>query len=307
MYFLILFSLSLISGCRAHPRPPCRSDSHPCTFSYFVLCPDFHAFNRHQRQPRRLLQHQDRYLLKKQIQANIIAALDANGDCKFPCWWGINPGQTIQEKAFALLEQIRFPPIQDTVGGWYYNFVLFSGADQHNSIDYEIHLQDKVVSYIFIRGQGYNNRSSFLRIWKSVSPEKVITNYGTPSRVWVELKTGGCEGNIPCATTPYELWLFYDEQGFLIQYTGSVDNKSTYIFCPTFNETGNLGGSIEIYLKSSQDPRPLESFTGYPPEILNNYKDIATVTGMSLDKFSAYIIQAIQPFCFSTPINIWPR
>ena len=303
---LVLFGLSLISGCSVRSSLPIVPTVSLASSPTLFFAPTFTP------QPtstptQTFTPTPETTFTEEQIQANIIAALDANGDCKFPCWWGINPGQTPQEKAFTLLEQIGFLPIRDTVGGWYYNFLLFSGADQHNSIDYEIHLQDKIVSFIFVRGQGYNNHASFLRIWNSVSPEKIITNYGTPSRVWVELKTGGCEGNAPCATTPYELWLFYDEQGFLIQYTGSVDNKSSYTFCPTFSETGNLGGSIQIYLKSSQDPRPLESFTGYPPEILNNIKDIAGVTGMSLDGFSAHIIQTNQPFCFSTPLNTWPK
>jgi hypothetical protein len=299
--FLILISLSLILGCNAAvklPVVPTGSLSSSPTLSFTsTFTPQSTSTITLKSSPT---------LSAEQIQTNILAALDANGGCKFPCWLGITPGQTPRDSALTLLEQIGFTSVLDTIGDWYYDKVWYLGASEGNSIGYEIHLQDQIVSFIHVKGEGYSNHILFYRIWKSVSPNSIITKYGTPTRVWVESYFSSCEGGGSCTTTPYNLWVFYDEQGFLIIYSGLVDFKSTYTFCPTFSEDGNLGGRIEIYLKSLQDPKPLEDFTGFPPDMLKNPKDLFAITGMSLDKFSALYMQTNQTFCFSTPRDIWP-
>jgi hypothetical protein len=243
----------------------------------------------------------------EQIQTNILASIDGNGGCKFPCWLGITPGQTNRDKALTQLEQIGFSPVLDPKRGWYYDKVWYSDPIEGNSIGYEIHLQDQIVSYIHVKGEGYSNLTLFHRIWKSVSPDSIITKYGTPSRVWIESYFSSCEGSGLCNTTPYNLWLFFDKQGFLIIYSGLVDLKSIYTFCPTFSEAGNLGGRIEFYSKSIGDTKPLEDFTGLSPVKLTNPKDLDSITGMSLVEFATHYEQPNQPFCFSTPRNIWPK
>jgi hypothetical protein len=241
-----------------------------------------------------------------QILANIFNALKTNNGCRYPCWLGITPGLTSRDDALNLLEHIGLTPIFDTHMGGYTDVIWYPDPSVGNSISYDIHLEDNVVSYIYILGQGYHNRTWFIRTWNSISPEAIIMQYGTPSRIWIESFASVCEGSGPCITSPYYLWLFYDVQGFLIKYEGIVDLQSTFTFCPTFSELGNLGGSIEIYLKSLEDTRPLEDLSGLQAVTLENTKSLESITGMSLDEFAAHYRQNDQSFCFSTPREIWP-
>ncbi len=239
--------------------------------------------------------------------AKILELLKTNGGCELPCWWGITPGHTSQEEAFTFLEQIGFPPIWFDSGGWYYNIKMLTSPEDAIFIDYEIHLQEKTISYIHMRGTGgVSHRTLFAKIWESSLPEFIIPNYGTPSRVLIwSVSNLACDQS-PCSKAPYELWLFYDKQGFLVRYDGTVEYKSTYVFCPTFGEAGNLDGQkIDIFLKSPQDTRSLESLL-LPADGFQESKNLVDLTGTSLEEFSGHYQQNDQLFCFSTPRDIWP-
>ena len=302
---LILLGLSFLSGCSAvsslPAKPTISPDYSPTLSTTQIFTPQPTSIP-----TPTLTLTSGPTVSVEQLQTNILAALETKSGCKLPCWWGITPGQTFEEDALALLRQIGFTPILYTEGGWYFNFLIFTPTSEGNNISYEVHLQNQIVNNLKVMGEGYTNRNRFRGIWDNFSPESIIIDYGTPSRAWLETEYSSCEGSGSCKTIPYSLWLFYDVQGFLIHYSGSIDYLPTYTFCPTFGGIGNLGDSIGIYIKSPEDEKSLESLTGFPPIVLENSKDIVGVTGMSLDKFSAHYRQTDQPFCFSTPRDIWP-
>jgi hypothetical protein len=271
------------SPARTITPPPSRTPTFSFVFTGLTLSPD-------------------------QIQTSILLALEGDPGCELPCWWGITPGQTPQEQALSLLTQIGFTPYFDAQRSLYTAVRLLSGPYEGLSIRYDIHLKHQVVGDIYVSGEGYGHRNAFYQVWKSISPVSIVEDFGTPSRVWIETysSSGVCEGGSACTVRPYFLWLFYDEQGFLIIYSGIVDFEPTFTFCPTFDDTGNLDGSIKIYLKSLDDSTPLENFTGYTPARLEIPEDFTAATGRSLEEFSALYAQASQPICFRTSRDMWP-
>jgi hypothetical protein len=302
---LILLGFWLFSGCDAISSTPVVSTVNLTPSPTLTLTPTFTPLPTSTSNPT-FTPTPGPTLSTEQIQANILAALETNGGCRFPCWLGVTPGQTPQDDALALLGQINFAGVFYSEKPLYWGGLIFSPASEGNSVFYDLLLQDKIVSYIRVHVQGYSNHSLLHREWESILPESIIADYGTPTRVWIEANFSTCEGSGPCNTSLYNVWLFYDEQGFLIEYMGNVPYQSTYTFCPTFSKTGNLGGSIEIYTRSLEDTKPLEDISGLPSVTLEDTKSLESITGMSLDEFAAHYKQNDQSFCFSTPRDIWP-
>ena len=310
---LILFSLLLISGCEANSITPVSPNVTLAISPTLTVTPTRapSLIGTETPSPTVTLAPSPTFTLgltltEEEVRTNVNVAMKTNGGCDYPCWWGIIPGETHQEDAFALLAKIGLAPRYDPAMGGFNDIWWFNGLYGGQSINFDIYVTDKVVTYIHLWGLGNRDKTMFQELWNSDSPESIVTKYGTPTRVWIESYFSTCEGNGPCTSTPYKLWLFYDKQGFFIIYSGFVDLKSTYTFCPTFNDDGNLSGKIEIYLKSSSDNKALEDFPGLPSGALEDPKDFVSITGISLDEFSAHYKQPNQSFCFSTPRDIWP-
>jgi hypothetical protein len=239
----------------------------------------------------------------EQVQENVFAMLKSNGGCKFPCWWGIIPGQTPWQKTDISLRQIGLNLTFDSIAKMFYDIEWFVGEESGVLNSYEVYVNNGVVSFIKISSEGYDNNMAFKRIWKNVSPEFILANYGPPSRIWLQTYSEGCEGG-PCITMPYWLWLFYDQRGFLISYNGAVKFDAIYKFCPTFAPDGNLGGSMDIYLKAPTDHKSLEDYANLRPE-LYQHQELTEKTGMTIDEFYTLYQQTNKPICFETQRDIW--
>ena len=163
--------------------------------------------------------------------------------------------------------------------------------------------KDGLVDSIIIKGQGSERPEELQPIWQNYSPSQIISEHGTPDRVLVSStsKFYGDKGK-----QGYYLWLFYDEQGFMIRYNGEIDYANTYHFCP---EIGINGGIAEILIKiqSKTNLTPLEK----GDEILSSigkYRKVLTyeqATGKTLSDFYFTFIQKAKPSCFDTPRTVW--
>jgi hypothetical protein len=189
-------------------------------------------------------------------------------------------------------------------GNWFYDSEPFIGSENGVLNAYEVHVIDGTVSFITLHSEGIYNLTAFNRIWKNVAPDYLISIYGPPTRVWLKTYSTGCEGGL-CKFMPYWLWLFYDKQGILIRYNGEVNYQSTYEFCPTFTINGNLGGILDIYLKSATDSKRLEDYTDLSASQTRPV-DLAIATGMTINDFVNLFNQSSNPVCFTTPRDIWP-
>jgi hypothetical protein len=231
--------------------------------------------------------------------------LKTNAGCELPCWWGIVAGETTWADAQQLIlyTGARINKGTEPDGTTFYG----TGFDLGKQGLYIVNLWERadIVKHVEIHAEGYESLSSFKTTAAYYSPENVIAIRGQPSRVWVQTFASAHE--LPYGDTMgYNLWLFYDDSGFLVRYSGQVKYEPVYRMCPTFEENGNLGLSLEIYIQSFDNHTPLERAVGRRTGDPSSIRSIEDAAGLSVEEFYALFMQDERPICFETPRDIWP-
>lgn len=231
--------------------------------------------------------------------------LVTNAGCRLPCWWGIEPGKVTWSEADELLDRIGAKSgVYEESGIIIHETAGFDFDQEHVFNRVSFVETDALISAIIIKGSGFNDSPNFKNAWASFSPEKIVAEYGVPTRVWVWSRSSVHEGS-PGLTMPYSIWLFYDHLGILVRYSGQVKYEPIYKMCPVFNEQGNLSDDIDIYLQAPEANTPLEDL----PTVKNNTNhaiSLEDAAEISPDEFYELLTTpGIEP-CFETPRSIWP-
>jgi hypothetical protein len=228
--------------------------------------------------------------------------LRSNAGCDLPCWWSIEPGITpwfqTEQLLSALGSTITTQPNQ-TTQLTYHAAAGFDREDDGIFNRLGFFERDSVVDSILIRAQTPSNTRGLISLWESYAPETIILKYGAPTRVW--LSSEGEFAEAPADNmAPYEIWLFYDDLGFLIRYSGKVAIQPMYLFCPTFGLDGNLGLGIELVLQSVTSRVPLER------DLVNRpLPSLGDASGLTIGQFADMLLNPGEPACFETPRDFW--
>ncbi|PKO15877.1 MAG: hypothetical protein CVU39_10180 [Chloroflexi bacterium HGW-Chloroflexi-10] len=170
-----------------------------------------------------------------------------------------------------------------------YNFFTFSTQDQD------------VIDLIDVEGMGGEIPVEFPRLWEGYSPERIISDYEKPSRIFLsstpyDVRNTGYVG--------YFLWLFYDNQGFMIRYDGVIKFTPTYHICPRIQHEGEI---TNIHLVSVGPGSTLALET--QDEIFGSdyHKVIALeeATGITIDMFTQLFKHNQISSCFESPLDVW--
>ena len=207
-----------------------------------------------------------------------------NNGCLLPCWWGIIPGTTDWETARHFLAQLSSGIIEQTnpdFPGIISSHVnLLIGWAPHRYI---------VDNGIVIKMEGY------IEMTPLFDPTTILATYGPPSEVRVE------------GDEYLDIFLFYPEQGFLLEYqtrNGNTEwingvargcirpNGVTYIVVWSPAETFTFSERLQQTTQFRADPDP-----GLPLE---------EATGMTIDTFYQTFRNAEPPLCLETPNSLWP-
>lgn len=233
--------------------------------------------------------------------------LATNKDCKLPCWWGVSPGVSKWMDVEDFILSIGAKTGQQSLSN---DLILHEtgGFDlPEKGIRNRISFIESSANVIAIRvaAEGRTNPEAFKEIWASYWPDKILSDYGKPSRVLLKTFSRAGESS-PVQRTIYGLWMFYDDKGVLIRYSGTVIFDATYRICPSYAESGNLVPDIELYLQSPTNSMPIDDLArdGLTPE--TSIRPLEDATGVSIDQFSELLLNDPQNFCVETPRDIWP-
>jgi len=229
--------------------------------------------------------------------------LETNGGCELPCWWGITPGetdwQTVRNLFASLGKRTNDIPYPDgTVGHGTRNFEV-SHSDhpeyyvahtfvERNRVVQSTQISSEVSAYCTACGtSGY-----FTQDWHSYSLEQVLTRYGEPSQVRIQL----IPVIEPDALPYYQLWLVYDHLGFYVMYLGlAIYEPPTMQACLRFEEVTTIALRLQVLqpdesvMESPNIPRPLEE-----------------ATGMDVETFHQTFKEADNDVCLESPVDMWP-
>jgi hypothetical protein len=230
-----------------------------------------------------------------QVEANILELLRTNAGCIFPCWWGIIPGLTSwnDAKLFLLNNGIGINP--DATA----QFITQAGVIN----DFEFYLRNGNVDIVQITSESIQHDQAFRQLWINYAPEAIIAKFGQPSQVLVETASEGYDGTPKDVS--FDIWLFYAQQGFLIRYSGFVNNVATYRFCPTFDANGSSIYSLRIILSYPGNKTPLTYFTQLPSPYVDRSLDLGQASGITVGEFYDLYQQTSKPICIETPRDIW--
>ena len=212
--------------------------------------------------------------------------LETNGGCELPCWWGIVPGKTDWQSV-----KERFTAI----GGF-----VFEIPSPERLFDYYIDLSFEhshgVVESITVMSEiarGYTSKH-FAQDWRRYSLDQVLTRYGEPSQVHIQL----VPAIEPGAPVYYNLALVYDHLGFFINYEGpAVHEPPVMRACPRFEE-------VTLIVLELQVSRPGESVL--EPQEEYPFPTLEEATGMNVDAFYEVFRDADSDTCLESPAEMWP-
>jgi hypothetical protein len=235
--------------------------------------------------------------LTENERQNYITNLIQNpGDCRLPCWWGLEPGVTSWQKVI--------------------NFFYFMGqgypiSSTDNFLDpaldfaipwilhrMTINSDGEVIKSIIFTVDGSYDFQGFKAIWGLYTPEKVLEKYGKPSRILISVEPWNLTNGTRIG---YELWLFYDVDGFLIRYSslGEIKNDNAHI-CPSFDGETDIW-TVDLYLQSPENTAKIEYLAGglRPYNLL----PIDDATGLNIDDMMSLVDGTIK--CIDSPKAIW--
>jgi hypothetical protein len=205
----------------------------------------------------------------------VMQALKTNGGCQLPCWWGITPGKTTWKEMVDTFVKEGIGFYQE--GQPDLHFVTQDNY-QVNAIDVTFQRKNDLVQGIDIRSEYYYllAQPEHAEAWKNYTFDQVLSQYGVPTQVYLELTVGAGDWS-PGMQATYALWLEYANKGIAIRYPGVLipDNQGWYV-CPSFDNA--YGSTIKLRTPGSQEPiavfdadnpfqfgGPLKKLTGTSP------------------------------------------
>lgn len=173
------------------------------------------------------------------LQANekIRAYLQEPLECNAPCFWGIVPGQTTLVEATNIFASLGLQPehtlTQDNQE--------FYDTDYHIEKGFEVSVilvvQDDIIKTLDI-GINDSSEEGTPRRWDAYSPDTLINQYGTPSKVEFFL------GRVT-PTPTHSMVLYFENAELIVSYTGSdllntLNSSSDLEICPVTNRVGHI-------------------------------------------------------------------
>lgn len=242
-----------------------------------------------------------------QERAFVVGMLETNGGCELPCWWGITPGetdwQTVRSLFASLGKRTNDIPYSDgTIGHGSRNFEV-SHPEHLDHLEYYVaHTfveRDGRVQSVEVKCEVFRDATSeqFARDWHRYSLDQVLTRYGLPSQVMLELWP-----NPPEPYYPYRLFVFYEHLGILIEYEGPAIPGEPFRICPVFEQVNYL----RLWLQSPERGIPLLQLANLDPLEQAQMLPLEEATGMDIQTFYETFRQAGTTACLESPAEIWP-
>ena len=139
----------------------------------------------------------------------------------------------------------------------------------------------------------------FNALWRGYLPREILRTYGEPDRVWLytsPILIGDRHG--------YDLWLIYDQLGFILKYEGFLQiTGESFQIC--ISNSGEHIDILEMNLQSPEDATPLESMGDPVIDEDRGVLSIEAATELTKKEFYELLTQNDESVCFDTPMSVW--
>jgi hypothetical protein len=225
----------------------------------------------------------------------VLQMLRTNGNCEFPCWWGISPGISSWDGTRNLLAPIAS--------------VIADFPKNNGNVKYEVDLPDP-------EGRSWNkqliaafyvNQSGIIDIMSAPveqnSLQDLIKKYGIPTEAWVSFI-----GDFPGDPVEYFLALYYPKDGIMAIRGGSghkisLGNMDFLRMC-----SDEFGKYSQLLLWSPKDTRTFYDIA-FAVDLARSgdigFGRIGDVSELDENEFANKLLSTTN-FCFETPYDKWP-
>jgi hypothetical protein len=222
---------------------------------------------------------------------NLIDLFTTNGDCQYPCFWGVRPGEPFS-KVFTLASYLGESP------SLYENqYSYHISLDEFNFPDFDVVFIEKngLVEKITARLAEAVRHPDYMEAFNmSLSLSSMMTRYGQPDHVLLQIQPRA-EKDSPIG---YRLYLLYIREGFAVWYDGVVNSEDPIRVC-VFLEDYHLEDS-GLELQDSMEMETLQE------ELLKKgFLPIDEVTSMSSEDFYRIFSSKENRQCIETTIDHW--
>ncbi len=200
-----------------------------------------------------------------------------NGNCKLPCWWGIELG-------ISKLEEIPEKFIGEGIEWWAEdNWIVNKGLTILVMLESE---SNDIIQSIKVVADAQDEH--FVEYWEQYSLPHMLNEYGLPSQTLVYYPFRADSGGTPS----FRLFLIYEELGIMINYIGKAEDlgdgkaraclnlNDLYEINLFLYQTEEYGNILETVI-----PAETVSFIS-EPETVHDLISWEQATELSLDDFS---------------------
>lgn len=209
----------------------------------------------------------------EQAKSVIRALLQTPEDCQVPCFWHIVPGKTAFDEAKNIFAHLGLTLKSTTSEG---NKKIYSAVyETENGLQIIpiLKVQDGIVTDLRIDIHPEPQKTGALREWLNYSPETLIGQYGSPSRVDFFVGRG--------PNPSYSMSMYFDSVKLLTRYV-SYDLGSHLQACPI---NGQMD-SVNVWLDQSL----------YAPP--SDWVPLEQATSLTMDEFSKLMTDDPRKACF---------
>lgn len=222
------------------------------------------------------------------IKINLTELFTTNGGCDWPCWWGIQPGDALQD-VFVLSPALGESPSVYKDQYVEYNISL----DELNLLDMMViyYEKDETIQNIKVHLEKPSRQTEYLTVFENaLSPSGILSKYGAPSDVLLQVRYRDI--------LTYTLVLLYEPEGFAIEYHGTVTTDEPIQICVLLDDY-HLE-VIQLYLEDAEAMRSLRD------DLLSEeYQPLESVTSMNIDDFFNIFVLSNTTNCIETSLDNW--
>ena len=230
-------------------------------------------------------------LSDREAMQKIRQLLTTNGDCDFPCWWGITPGISSWEESEYFLRTLTS---EIEKGGG----TVSTGTNFTISGDIEGNGETEIIAIVSVqKGMVIGFTLDPLRETAiNYQIDKILLKYGEPQQIYIHTYPYSPEpGNLP-----FRLILYYPDHGFAALYTYNAANLGDILrVCPYAQ---SVGPEVEIW-----DTELNLTIKKLYPWILkeNPLLTIEEASGVDKSIFTEEFQKNYNARCIEVPVSLW--
>ncbi len=214
--------------------------------------------------------------------------------CDLPCLGNIKPGITNNELILSDLYDIGlYPAVYDTHKNLLNNTIEIENPimeTEQFSVLFEVQLSSTVIDSIYIEGSSPQDLRYFNEVWQYYEIDKVLELHGLPDQIVLWIDTSSTPAGKYRLFSGYSLFLFYEDDAFVIGYHGLAESKTSdgdFTLCPMESKTGFSIGTIVPQKRASLDNF---MYRAMPDFLTKKRLDFTKSTGLSIDNFHDFVL-----------------